>query len=509
MDIRAAEISAILKQQIANFGAEADVAEVGQVLSVGDGIARVYGLDNVQAGEMVEFSDGVKGMALNLESDNVGVVIFGEDRNIKEGDTVKRTKSIVDVPVGKGLLGRVVDPLGNPIDGKGPIEATERRVVDVKAPGILPRKSVHEPVQTGIKAIDAMIPVGRGQRELVIGDRQTGKTAICIDTILNQKEINAAGDESKKLYCVYVAIGQKRSTVAQIVKTLEDNGALEYSIVVAATASEPAPLQFLAPFAGCAMGEYFRDNGMHALMIYDDLSKQAVAYRQMSLLLRRPPGREAYPGDVFYLHSRLLERAAKLNADHGAGSLTALPIIETQANDVSAYIPTNVISITDGQIFLETDLFYQGIRPAVNVGLSVSRVGSSAQIKAMKQVAGKIKGELAQYRELAAFAQFGSDLDATTQRILARGDRLTELMKQPQYSPLQVEEQVCVIFAGVRGYLDKMPKNRVQEFEKEFLRHLHADHAGLLKTVRETGKLEKADEDKLVSILDSFVKKFA
>ncbi len=509
MELNAAEISSILKQQIKDFGKDAEVSEIGQVLSVGDGIARVYGLDNVQAGEMVEFSDGVKGMALNLESDNVGVVIFGEDRNIKEGDTVKRTKSIVDVPVGKGLLGRVVDPLGNPIDGKGPIEATERRVVDVKAPGILPRKSVHEPVQTGIKAIDAMIPVGRGQRELVIGDRQTGKTAICIDTILNQKEINAAGDESKKLYCVYVAIGQKRSTVAQIVKTLEDNGALEYSIVVAATASEPAPLQFLAPFAGCAMGEYFRDNGMHALMIYDDLSKQAVAYRQMSLLLRRPPGREAYPGDVFYLHSRLLERAAKLNADHGAGSLTALPIIETQANDVSAYIPTNVISITDGQIFLETDLFYQGIRPAVNVGLSVSRVGSSAQIKAMKQVAGKIKGELAQYRELAAFAQFGSDLDATTQRILARGDRLTELMKQPQYSPLQVEEQVCVIFAGVRGYLDKMPKNRVQEFEKEFLRHLHADHAGLLKTVRETGKLEKADEDKLVSILDSFVKKFA
>ncbi|MCB2097238.1 MAG: F0F1 ATP synthase subunit alpha [Parvularculaceae bacterium] len=509
MELNAAEISSILKQQIKDFGKDAEVSEIGQVLSVGDGIARVYGLDNVQAGEMVEFSDGVKGMALNLESDNVGVVIFGEDRNIKEGDTVKRTKSIVDVPVGKGLLGRVVDPLGNPIDGKGPIEAAERRIVDVKAPGILPRKSVHEPVQTGIKAIDAMIPVGRGQRELVIGDRQTGKTAICIDTILNQKEINAAGDESKKLYCVYVAIGQKRSTVAQIVKTLEDNGALEYSIVVAATASEPAPLQFLAPFAGCAMGEYFRDNGMHALMIYDDLSKQAVAYRQMSLLLRRPPGREAYPGDVFYLHSRLLERAAKLNADHGAGSLTALPIIETQANDVSAYIPTNVISITDGQIFLETDLFYQGIRPAVNVGLSVSRVGSSAQVKAMKQVAGKIKGELAQYRELAAFAQFGSDLDATTQRILARGDRLTELMKQPQYSPLQVEEQVCVIFAGVRGYLDKMPKNRVQEFEKEFLRHLHADHAGLLKTVRETGKLEKADEDKLVSILDSFVKKFA
>ena len=509
MELNAAEISSILKQQIRDFGKDAEVSEIGQVLSVGDGIARVYGLDNVQAGEMVEFANGVKGMALNLESDNVGVVIFGEDRNIKEGDTVKRTKAIVDVPVGKGLLGRVVDPLGNPIDGKGPIVASGRRVVDVKAPGILPRKSVHEPVQTGIKAIDAMIPVGRGQRELVIGDRQTGKTAICIDTILNQKAINASGDESKKLYCVYVAIGQKRSTVAQIVKTLEDNGALEYSIVVAATASEPAPLQFLAPFAGCAMGEYFRDNGMHALMIYDDLSKQAVAYRQMSLLLRRPPGREAYPGDVFYLHSRLLERAAKLNSDHGAGSLTALPIIETQANDVSAYIPTNVISITDGQIFLETDLFYQGIRPAVNVGLSVSRVGSSAQIKAMKQVAGKIKGELAQYRELAAFAQFGSDLDATTQRILARGDRLTELMKQPQFSPLQVEEQVCVIFAGVRGYLDKMPKNRVQDFEKELLRHLHGDHAALLKSIRSTGKLDKAEEDKLVSILDAFVKKFA
>jgi F-type H+-transporting ATPase subunit alpha len=509
MELNAAEISSILKQQIKDFGKDAEVSEIGQVLSVGDGIARVYGLDNVQAGEMVEFANGVKGMALNLESDNVGVVIFGEDRNIKEGDTVKRTKSIVDVPVGKGLLGRVVDPLGNPIDGKGPIEATERRVVDVKAPGILPRKSVHEPVQTGIKAIDAMIPVGRGQRELVIGDRQTGKTAICIDTILNQKEVNASGDEKKKLYCVYVAIGQKRSTVAQIVKTLEDNGALEYTIVVAATASEPAPLQFLAPFSGCAMGEYFRDNGMHALMIYDDLSKQAVAYRQMSLLLRRPPGREAYPGDVFYLHSRLLERAAKLNEKHGAGSLTALPIIETQANDVSAYIPTNVISITDGQIFLETDLFYQGIRPAVNVGLSVSRVGSSAQIKAMKQVAGKIKGELAQYRELAAFAQFGSDLDATTQRILNRGDRLTELMKQPQFSPLQVEEQVCVIFAGTQGYLDKMPKNRVQDFEKELLRHLRADHAGLLKTIRESGKLDKPEEEKLKALLDAFVKKFA
>ncbi len=509
MELHAAEISAILKSQIKDFGKEAEVSEIGQVLSVGDGIARIYGLDNVQAGEMVEFANGVKGMALNLETDNVGVVIFGEDREIKEGDVVKRTKAIVDVPVGKGLLGRVVDGLGNPIDGKGPIKATERRLVDVKAPGILPRRSVHEPMQTGIKAIDAMIPIGRGQRELVIGDRQTGKTAICIDTILNQKDVNASGDEKKKLYCVYVAIGQKRSTVAQIVKTLEDNGALDYSIVVAATASEPAPLQFLAPFSGCAMGEYFRDNGMHALLVYDDLSKQAVAYRQMSLLLRRPPGREAYPGDVFYLHSRLLERAAKLNDKHGGGSLTALPIIETQANDVSAYIPTNVISITDGQIFLETDLFYQGIRPAVNVGLSVSRVGSSAQIKAMKQVAGRIKGELAQYRELAAFAQFGSDLDATTQRILARGDRLTELMKQAQFSPLQVEEQVCVIFAGVRGYLDKMRKERVQEFEKELLRHLRADHGALLKSIREEKALSETNEKKLVAILDGFAKKFA
>ena len=509
MSISAAEISGILKSQIENFGVEAEVSDVGQVLSVGDGIARVYGLDSVQAGEMVEFDGGIKGMALNLESDNVGVVIFGDDRGIKEGDTVKRLDEIVAAPVGKGLLGRVVDPLGNPIDGKGPIEAAERRLVDVKAPGILPRKSVHEPVQTGIKAIDAMIPVGRGQRELVIGDRQTGKTAICIDAVLNQKAANQGDDESKKLYCVYVAIGQKRSTVAQIVKTLEDNGALEYSIVVAATASEPAPLQFLAPFAGCAMGEYFRDNGMHALIIYDDLSKQAVAYRQMSLLLRRPPGREAYPGDVFYLHSRLLERAAKLNDDYKSGSLTALPIIETQANDVSAYIPTNVISITDGQIFLETDLFYQGIRPAVNVGLSVSRVGSSAQIKAMKKVAGKIKGELAQYRELAAFAQFGSDLDAATQAILNRGDRLTELMKQGQYSPLLVEEQVCSIFAGVRGYLDKIEKNKVGEFEQELLRRLHADHADLLARIRDTGKLSDEDEQTLTDVLDAFSKNFA
>ncbi len=454
MDIRAAEISAILKEQIKNFGQEAEVSEVGQVLSVGDGIARVYGLDNVQAGEMVEFENGVRGMALNLETDNVGIVIFGNDREIKEGQTVKRTRAIVDVPVGKGLLGRVVDALGNPLDGKGPIEASERRRVDVKAPGIIPRKSVHEPMATGLKAIDALIPIGRGQRELIIGDRQTGKTAIALDTILNQKPLNASDDEKIKLYCVYVAVGQKRSTVVQFAKVLEENGALDYSIIVAATASDPAPMQYLAPFAGCTMGEYFRDNGMHAVIIYDDLSKQAVAYRQMSLLLRRPPGREAYPGDVFYLHSRLLERAAKMNDANKAGSLTALPVIETQANDVSAYIPTNVISITDGQIFLETDLFYQGIRPAVNVGLSVSRVGSAAQTKAMKKVAGKIKGELAQYREMAAFAQFGSDLDATTQRLLSRGARLTELLKQPQFSPLKMEEQVVVIYAGVNGYLD-------------------------------------------------------
>src|SRR5512132_3606873 len=454
MDIRAAEITAILKDQIKNFGQEAEVTEVGQVLSVGDGIARVYGLDNVQSGEMVEFENGVRGMALNLEIDNVGIVIFGNDRAIKEGQTVKRTNAIVDVPIGKGLLGRVVDALGNPIDGKGPIEGTERRRVEVKAPGIIPRKSVHEPVQTGLKALDALVPIGRGQRELIIGDRQTGKTAVALDTFINQKEINKSGKESEKLYCIYVAIGQKRSTVAQIVRALEENGAMEHSIVVAATASEPAPLQFLAPYTGCAMGEYFRDNGMHAVIVYDDLSKQAVAYRQMSLLLRRPPGREAYPGDVFYLHSRLLERAAKMNEANGSGSLTALPIIETQAGDVSAYIPTNVISITDGQIFLETNLFYKGIRPAINVGLSVSRVGSAAQIKAMKQVAGALKLELAQYRDLAAFAQFASDLDASTQKLLARGARLTELLKQPQYSPMPVEEQVVSIFAGTRGYLD-------------------------------------------------------
>jgi F-type H+-transporting ATPase subunit alpha len=509
MDIRAAEISAILKDQIKNFGQEAEVSEVGQVLSVGDGIARVYGLDNVQAGEMVEFESGVRGMALNLESDNVGIVIFGSDREIKEGQTVKRTRSIVDVPVGKGLLGRVVDALGNPIDGKGPIKADKRERVDVKAPGIIPRKSVHEPMATGLKAVDALIPIGRGQRELIIGDRQTGKTAIALDTILNQKPLNATGDEKVKLYCVYVAVGQKRSTVAQFVKVLEEQGALEYSVIVAATASDPAPMQFLAPFAGCTMGEYFRDNGMHAVIIYDDLSKQAVAYRQMSLLLRRPPGREAYPGDVFYLHSRLLERAAKMNDDHGAGSLTALPVIETQANDVSAYIPTNVISITDGQIFLETDLFYQGIRPAVNVGLSVSRVGSSAQTKAMKKVAGKIKGELAQYREMAAFAQFGSDLDATTQRLLNRGARLTELLKQPQFSPLKMEEQVCVIWAGTNGYLDPLPVNKVRDFESGLLTLLRSKHNDILEAIRTSRDLDDATAGKLKGIVDGYAKTFA
>ncbi len=511
MDIRAAEISAILKSQIAGFGQEADVSDVGQVLSVGDGIARVHGLDKVQAGEMVEFPKaGVKGMALNLERDNVGIVIFGEDREVREGDEVRRLGEIVDVPVGRGMLGRVVNPLGEPIDGKGPLkDVAERRRVDVKAPGIIPRKSVHEPVQTGLKAIDTLIPVGRGQRELIIGDRQTGKTAVAIDAILNQKAANAGTDESTKLYCIYVAIGQKRSTVAQIVKTLEERGALDYTIIVSATASEPAPLQFLAPFSGCAMGEWFRDNGMHALIIYDDLSKQAVAYRQMSLLLRRPPGREAYPGDVFYLHSRLLERAAKLNEDNGSGSLTALPIIETQANDVSAYIPTNVISITDGQIFLETDLFYQGIRPAVNVGISVSRVGSSAQIKAMKQVAGAIKGELAQYREMASFAKFGSDLDASTQRLLARGERLTELLKQPQYSPLAVEEQVCVIYAGTRGYLDKIATASVGRFEKELLALLHTKHQKLLDAIRTKKALDAELEGELKSLLESFTSTFA
>src|SRR5213592_4031030 len=508
MDIRAAEISRVIRDQIANFSADAEVSEVGTVLSVGDGIARIYGLDNVQAGEMVEFDNGTKGMALNLEADNVGVVIFGSDAEIKEGDSVKRTGSIVDVPIGKGLLGRVVDALGNPIDGKGPIVSDQRMRVEKKAPGIIPRTSVHEPVQTGLKAIDTLVPVGRGQRELIIGDRQTCKTAVAIDTFINQKGVNAGTDESKKLYCIYVAVGQKRSTVAQIVRALEENGAMEYSIVVAATASEPAPLQFLAPYAGVTMGEYFRDNGMHAVIVYDDLSKQAVAYRQMSLLLRRPPGREAYPGDVFYLHSRLLERAAKMNEDNGSGSLTALPIIETQAGDVSAYIPTNVISITDGQIFLETDLFYQGVRPAINVGISVSRVGSSAQIKAMKTVAGPIKGELAQYREMAAFAKFGSDLDATTQRQLARGERLTELLKQPQYSPLSVEEQVAVVYAGTRGYLDNVPTAQVGRYEQELLANLHGKHQGLLDKIRVEKDLKNVEDD-LKAALAAFADSFA
>jgi len=509
MEIRAAEISAILKQQIASFGSEADVAEVGQVLSIGDGIARVYGLDKVQAGELVEFPNGEKGLALNLESDNVGVVVFGDDTHIREGDTVKRTGAIVDVPVGRGLLGRVVDALGEPIDGKGPLTDVTRARVEVKAPGIVPRRSVHEPVQTGLKAIDSLVPIGRGQRELIIGDRQTGKTALAIDAVLNQKQINSSGDEKRKLYCVYVAIGQKRSTVAQIVKTLQDYGALEYSIVVAATASEPAPLQFIAPYAGCAMGEFFRDNGMHAVIIYDDLSKHAVAYRQMSLLLRRPPGREAYPGDVFYLHSRLLERAAKMNDAHGGGSLTALPVIETQAGDVSAYIPTNVISITDGQIFLETELFYQGVRPAINVGLSVSRVGSAAQIKAMKQVAGRIKLELAQYREMAAFSQFASDLDAATQRLLARGSRLTELLKQPQFAPVPVEEQVVVIFAGTRGYLDTIAVADVGRFETSVLGELRNTHPELLEAIRTEQEISPTVEKGLSDFLDGFVKTFA
>ncbi len=509
MEIRAAEISKVIKDQIASFGTEAQVSEVGSVLSVGDGIARIHGLDKVQAGEMVEFANGVKGMALNLEADNVGVVIFGSDSEIKEGDSVKRTGTIVDVPVGKGLLGRVVDALGNPIDGKGPIEAASRQRVEVKAPGIIPRKSVHEPVQTGLKALDALVPVGRGQRELIIGDRQTGKTAVAIDTFINQKGVNASGDEKKKLYCIYVAVGQKRSTVAQIVRQLEENGAMEYSIVVAATASEPAPLQYLAPYTGATMGEYFRDNGMHAVIVYDDLSKQAVAYRQMSLLLRRPPGREAYPGDVFYLHSRLLERAAKMNDDHGSGSLTALPIIETQAGDVSAYIPTNVISITDGQIFLETGLFYQGVRPAINVGLSVSRVGSSAQTKAMKKVSGSIKLELAQYREMAAFAQFGSDLDASTQKLLNRGARLTELLKQPQFSPLPFEEQTVSIFAGTNGYLDALPVEAVTRYEAELLAWMRAEKADVLAAIRDSGDLSDDTKAKVVEALDTFAKQFA
>ena len=509
MEINPSEVTKILKEQIKKYGDKAEVTEVGQVLSVGDGIARIYGLDNVQAGEMVEFSDGSKGMALNLESDNVGVVIFGDDRAIKEGDTVKRTGSIVDVPVGKELLGRVVDGLGNPIDGKGALDkGLKRNRVEVKAPGIIPRKSVSEPVQTGLKAIDSLIPIGRGQRELIIGDRQTGKTAVAIDTIINQKEINQSGDEKQKLYCIYVAIGQKRSTVAQIVKTLEDAGAMEYTTIVSATASDPAPLQFLAPYAGCTIGEYFRDNGMHALIIYDDLSKQAVAYRQMSLLLRRPPGREAYPGDVFYLHSRLLERAAKLNDENGGGSLTALPIIETQAGDVAAYIPTNVISITDGQIFLETELFNQGIRPAVNVGLSVSRVGSAAQTKAMKKVAGSIKLELAQYREMAAFAQFGSDLDASTQRLLNRGSKLTELLKQKQYSPMSVAEQVISVFCGVKGYLDDIDLKDISEFENKILSKCKSENPEILNTIKKTGKLEEETEKLLKKIIEELKKNF-
>ena len=509
MDINPSEITKILKEQIKGFGEKTEVSEIGKVLSVGDGIARVHGLDNVQAGEMVEFKDGSKGMALNLESDNVGIVIFGDDRAIKEGDTVKRTGSIVDVPVGKELLGRVVDALGNPIDGKENLKkGIKRKRVEVKAPGIISRKSVSEPMQTGLKAIDSLIPIGRGQRELIIGDRQTGKTAVAIDTIINQKKINESDDEKKKLYCIYVAIGQKRSTVAQIVKTLQDAGAMDYTTVVAATASDPAPLQFLAPYTGCTFGEFFRDNGMHALIIYDDLSKQAVAYRQMSLLLRRPPGREAYPGDVFYLHSRLLERAAKLNEDNGGGSLTALPIIETQAGDVSAYIPTNVISITDGQIFLETELFNQGIRPAVNVGLSVSRVGSAAQIKAMKKVAGSIKLELAQYREMAAFAQFGSDLDVSTQKLLNRGSKLTELLKQDQYSPMTVAEQVVSVYTGVKGYLDSVDINQIRSFEKDLLELIKNEKSEILESIQKSGKIEE-DTDKILSeIITNYKKNF-
>jgi len=508
MQINPSEVTKILKEQIKKFGEKAEISEVGQVLSVGDGIARVHGLDNVQAGEMVEFSAGVKGMALNLESDNVGVVIFGDDKSIKEGDVVKRTGAIVDVPVGKKLLGRVVDALGNSIDGKGELDKKlEKRRVEVKAPGIIPRQSVNQPMQTGLKALDTLIPIGRGQRELIIGDRQTGKTAIAIDTIINQKEINKSGEEKDKLYCIYVAIGQKRSTVAQIVKTLEDAGAMEYTTIVSATASDPAPLQFLAPYTGCSMGEYFRDNGMHALIIYDDLSKHAVAYRQMSLLLRRPPGREAYPGDVFYLHSRLLERAAKLNDDQGGGSLTALPIIETQAGDVSAYIPTNVISITDGQIFLETELFNQGIRPAVNVGLSVSRVGSAAQTKAMKKVAGSIKLELAQYREMAAFAQFGSDLDATTQKLLNRGSKLTELLKQDQYSPMTVAQQVIAVFSGVRGFLDKVELSEIKDLEKQIYEKVKSLNPEIIDSINNTGKLDEKIEKKLISIIEQFQKK--
>ena len=509
MSIKASEISSIIRDQINNFESQADISEVGTVLKVGDGVAQVYGLDNVQAGEMVEFAGGVQGMALNLEEDNVGIVIFGDDRGIKEGDTVKRTQKIVEVPVGKGLLGRVVDALGNPIDGKGPIQSSESRRIEVKAPGIIPRQSVGEPMQTGLKALDALVPVGRGQRELIIGDRQTGKTAVAIDTIINQKEINQSDDESKKLYCIYVAIGQKRSTVAQVVKTLEENGAMEYTIVVSASASDPAPLQFLAPYAGCSMGEFFRDNGMHGLIVYDDLSKQAVAYRQMSLLLRRPPGREAFPGDVFYLHSRLLERAAKMSDANGGGSLTALPVIETQAGDVSAFIPTNVISITDGQIFLETELFFSGIRPAINVGLSVSRVGSAAQTKAMKKVAGKIKLELAQYREMAAFSQFASDLDASTKQLLARGERLTELLKQDQYVPMSVADQVLSIYAGVRGFLDKIDTAKISDFQVKFLEGLRSEHSDIFDEINNTGNFSDESDQKIEAYLEKFTANFS
>ena len=509
MSIKASEISSIIRDQINNFESQADISEVGTVLKVGDGVAQVYGLDNVQAGEMVEFTGGVQGMALNLEEDNVGIVIFGDDRGIKEGDTVKRTQKIVEVPVGKGLLGRVVDALGNPIDGKGPIQSSESSRIEVKAPGIIPRQSVSEPMQTGLKALDSLVPVGRGQRELIIGDRQTGKTAVAIDAIINQKEINQSDDESKKLYCIYVAIGQKRSTVAQVVKTLEENGAMEYTIVVAASASDPAPLQFLAPYAGCSMGEFFRDNGMHGLIVYDDLSKQAVAYRQMSLLLRRPPGREAFPGDVFYLHSRLLERAAKMSDENGGGSLTALPVIETQAGDVSAFIPTNVISITDGQIFLETELFFSGIRPAINVGLSVSRVGSAAQTKAMKKVAGKIKLELAQYREMAAFSQFASDLDASTKQLLARGERLTELLKQNQYVPMSVADQVLSLYSGVRGFLDKIDVSKITDFQTKFLEGLRADHSDIFDEINNTGNFSDETDKKIESYLEKFTANFS
>ncbi len=509
MSIKASEISSIIRDQINNFESHADISEVGTVLKVGDGVAQVYGLDNVQAGEMVEFTGGVQGMALNLEEDNVGIVIFGDDRGIKEGDTVKRTQKIVEVPVGKGLLGRVVDALGNPIDGKGPIQSSESSRIEVKAPGIIPRQSVSEPMQTGLKALDSLVPVGRGQRELIIGDRQTGKTAVAIDTIINQKEINQSDDESKKLYCIYVAIGQKRSTVAQVVKTLEENGAMEYTIVVAASASDPAPLQFLAPYAGCSMGEFFRDNGMHGLIVYDDLSKQAVAYRQMSLLLRRPPGREAFPGDVFYLHSRLLERAAKMNDENGGGSLTALPVIETQAGDVSAFIPTNVISITDGQIFLETELFFSGIRPAINVGLSVSRVGSAAQTKAMKKVAGKIKLELAQYREMAAFSQFASDLDASTKQLLARGERLTELLKQDQYVPMSVADQVLSLYSGVRGFLDKIEISKITDFQVKFLEGLRADHSDIFDEINNSGNFSDESDKKIEDYLEKFTANYS